>query len=852
MRISQKISLGFITIAILAAVAGYITINESRQQLQENIGEESSELAGTILRFIDKIVQNRMHIFQEYARDTLLRDALIESNIQFKDIPDIDVYIQQKDHEWRSTASNEVTPFMNEIMICNLSEEIAEKQSFYEEQYGYPLFGELFVTNKHGVNVAQTGKTTDYYQADEEWWQQAAKDGLYVSAIHYDESAGIHSIDFCIRVNDNDGKMLGVIKVVYNIQEIITLLEREYMNAEFMLLTQDKRIIYSTESYSFLEPLQTEIAEKINKEPNSSAQSFFLIANEDHKPNKLFAHAHSKYNVNSSGVGWFILVKHELTGKEFAQALWLLKFLAVISVVLVLLAMLIGLYVSHHVSKPLILLTEAVERVGGGDLNSEIIIDSKDEIGRLAASFNEMLKNLKRSTTSIQNLNREIVEREKVESELESQVEKSVKAREAAEEMMKEIEKSRNEIEEANAQLQKAMQKAEDMAVQSEAANMAKSQFLANMSHEIRTPMNAIIGFADILMAEELTEQQHKSVSLIRDSAESLLTVINDILDFSKIEAGKLKTEFMECSLAHILNNIESMMRPKAIEKDLEFQVREEQGVPANIRTDACRLRQCLINLVNNAIKFTTQGYICLKVSLVQDHNKPYIRFDVEDSGIGIPAEKQKRIFESFTQGDESTNRKFGGTGLGLAITKRLVNLLGGKVHVCSEEGQGSVFSICIPAGVAVAEQPVLDRHNAKEWDHEEASESKDARFSGRILVAEDTKSNQELLKLILQKMGFEVEIAEDGEQAVKKALDESFDLIFMDIQMPNVNGYEATEALRKHGSTIPIVALTANAMKGDDEKCFAAGCDDYVPKPISKKSLLKVLNKHIPVKTSV
>ena len=419
---------------------------------------------------------------------------------------------------------------------------------------------------------------------------------------------------------------------------------------------------------------------------------------------------------------------------------------------------------------------------------------------------------------------------------------------------------ARLQAEQISSQLQASLSRADLVAQQAAEASRARGEFLANTSHGIRTPMNAIIGFSEMLAEENLTEQQKKQAKIICDSSRHLLELINDILDFSKIEAGKLEVEIADCTVRNILAAVETLMRPAAAEKKLQFEIIPSGPLPEFIRTDQTRLRQCLVNLVSSAIKHTDKGHVYVRVSWEDHGDKSFVQFDVEDTGAEISSEQQRRIFEPFSaysteaaakagQTDDSAAHGFGGTGLGLAIARYLAELLGGSITVRSTVGEGSVFSLVIPTGAPTS---VVVEHSSPVGTAESGQKlsagTDNPKLRGRILIAEDSLTNQTLIKLLLERLGLEAVIVENGQQAVQKAMTEKFDIILMDIQMPVMNGYEATESLRKEGVKAPIVAVTACAMKGDDEKCFSAGCSDYISKPIDKKKLVETLSKYLSV----
>ena len=403
-----------------------------------------------------------------------------------------------------------------------------------------------------------------------------------------------------------------------------------------------------------------------------------------------------------------------------------------------------------------------------------------------------------------------------------------------------------NELENANKELTSALKEAEK-------AERAKSEFLANMSHEIRTPLNSVIGFSDILFEEELSNEQKEYVGYIRQSSRNLMQIINDILDFSKIEAGRLDLDIIDCSVQEILDDIQSMFRLQAQEKGLEFKMLIDSKLPETIRTDPGRLRQCLLNLVGNALKFTDKGHVYICASWNQDADEhPFVTFEVQDTGIGIAAAKQKGIFDSFSQVDYSTTRNYGGTGLGLAITKRLVELLGGRVSLQSNEGHGSTFTIEVPVSIQVESRAVPQTTQADTVCI--PADITNACFTGSILVGEDMFTNQDLVKQLLQNIGVKSRYCCNRDRKFLIMLNNGLSILFL-WDMKN-DGYglafDVTKRLRAQGYTYPVVALIDDT-EGQDKASFKAGCNDYLRKTgLHRKIWLRLLLSTLPIKEKV
>ncbi|MFI4938114.1 MAG: ATP-binding protein [Candidatus Berkiellales bacterium] len=393
-----------------------------------------------------------------------------------------------------------------------------------------------------------------------------------------------------------------------------------------------------------------------------------------------------------------------------------------------------------------------------------------------------------------------------------------------------------NKVKIRTTELEKATLKAQE-------ANIAKSQFLANVSHEIRTPMHGLIGASHLLETTRLNEEQRKYNEMIKLSADSLLNLINDILDFSKIEAGKLAIERIPFTITQTLTEVGLLLENQAKVKGLSFDCTLDPNIPAFILGDPSRLKQILLNLVNNALKFTSHGSVTVKVKLLEEAKQSAtLHFTVEDTGIGIPLSKQSSIFEAFSQGDTTTTREYGGTGLGLAIAKRLTTLMGGQMGVKSEPQKGSTFWFTLIFDkYQQSTLPVIDQaRSSLALPYFDAQNTK-------ILVVDDNLISQQITVKMLEKMGFQAQSASNGEAALTMMNEQDFDMVFMDCQMPGMDGFETTKRLRSDpkNQALPIIALTASASEGDKQKCLAAGMTDYLAKPINVTALAELLQKY-------
>ncbi len=458
--------------------------------------------------------------------------------------------------------------------------------------------------------------------------------------------------------------------------------------------------------------------------------------------------------------------------------------------------------------RPLVLLNDAITSVKQGNLEPIRLSATGDEIEKLGESFNQMIEALATSRRQVR--------------EHQEQLEQKIRER------TKELEQSTE---------------------RAEAASKAKGEFLANMSHELRTPLNGVLGMIDIVLDSELSDAQRGDLETAKESSVSLLGLVNDILDLAKIEAGKMSLEKVRFSPREIVDGCCKILAPKARQKGLGFALAVQPDVPQHLSGDPLRLHQVLVNLVGNAIKYTQQGYVILRASSrpASTPGSVELRFDVLDTGIGVPRDKLSLIFENFMQADTCITRQYGGTGLGLAICRQLVEMHGGHIWADSEVGRGSAFHFVVELQEAAPPPREVLENGAPEVIG--LSPGRQEATMARILIVEDNLTNQKVFAGLLGKRGYQTSVASHGRQALEALEESAFDLILMDVQMPVLDGLEATRLIRQDARwrTLPIIGVTAHAMVGDRERCLEAGMNDYLAKPVRPSALFETVRKCLP-----
>ncbi len=793
MKIIHKFLIFGLVLTTLIGLVGYYAIRKSEVSLQRFINHASASYAQSVLEEIERSLTGRISYWQAYVKSTLVRNHLRELNQAFEAAhtgEDIDQYIDRMDTLWQQTAATEPQGLLQSLMNNDLANDL--RAIGQEDIYGYDVYPEVFVTNRYGVNAAQTDRTSDYRQDDETWWQKAREDGQSISPLGFDESAGVYSVDLGLRVEDVDGTFLGVMKVVMNVREILDILQCDMLadfggkSSNIVLFTPDKRIIHSVVSeVAFLSDGSSYFSDLL-LQTESAGNDFpgcITVHRYNPKTGKTYLSNFVQWPGQKESVmtGWILLVEHEM-GEVLRPLTDLRCRILVVASAAILVAFLVGLVIIASFQRRVAGMRATIAHFAKGHLWMRLDAKGSDELSELGRALNAMA----------------------------------------------------DDLDDANRQTSQALQQARDSAERAQIADRAKSQFLANMSHEMRTPLNSVIGFSELLREVELTDEQAEYADAITRSGEALLDSINDILDFCKIEVGEMGLENRPFDLEPLAREVCDMIKSRIQTDQIELICDLDKRLPDAVVGDRHRLRQVLGYLLSNAVKFTPGGKIVLHIHLVRsDADEAVLKFVVEDTGIGISPQKQAQIFEAFQQEDSSTTRRYGGIGLGLTICGRIVKLMNGDLQLNSEAGKGSTFWFTIRLGVPKeSESPTATTQtNTKKKTNSEQT----------ILVVDDNPSNQKLLHRLLTRAGYQVELADNGRIAVDKAAAGTFVVILMDVQMPEMNGLEATHAIRTMGLTeVPIIAVTANAFDEDRQQCLRAGMNDFIAKPFTSSVLLE------------
>ncbi|MCP3916960.1 MAG: response regulator [bacterium] len=669
MNIAHKVLAGSVLIAgLIVQVTRHAGAVVEKEQL-DTIQDQAALRAEALSDELGRALAVRVSECLSYSRTPLVQESLLNSNFRFGGLADVGAYLEEQDVLWQARAGAKPTPLMQAVGEGPLAQDLETVLIGLSTQSGTPAFVKALVTNRHGAIVAQTETTAEYPQADRPWWRAAVEEGVHVTDAHFGVNPPRHSINICVRVDSPGEQGVGVLKAELDLREVLNILDRRTEDsfsdyrARLYLFTGERRLIHRG---GWTTPLPLPDGKQwfqgIGRGEDWAVKSI-----ERHDPSldttMLATYAVLAGQGDFPGLGWTVLL--EVDHRDILAPIHALQGrLRLLSMAAGLAVLLVGGFFAMRLSRRFAHIEEAALALAQGSFETRTDVDGEDEVTRLGTHLNQIGRQLR--TTSQDTLRQNASTR-------------------AKNRMLRQEIGIRSMVEQ---QLTVAKDAAEN-------AERAKSDFLANMSHEIRTPMNGIIGMTSLLLETKLDGEQESFAKTVSSCAGSLLTLLNDILDFSKIEAGMLEFENLPFDLGETIEDVLDILAARASETGLELLSDVSAEVSTALCGDAGRLRQILMNLAGNALKFTHDGHVLVRVERDPDDGEEgriRLRIRVEDTGIGIPKERLDRLFKSFSQVDASTTREYGGTGLGLAISKRLVEQMGGEIGVESEEGEGSTF----------------------------------------------------------------------------------------------------------------------------------------------------------------
>ena len=708
LKLGTKISI-VATVLILVGTGSsvYLFSSINQEALKDSIGENSVMLTQEIMDKIDRDIYSRIERWQSYAAaNPGLQETLSESNQEFENLDGREEYIEKTDTDWQEGKE---TAFIQGLLSNELAERLRGRIEFYEEKEGYKVFPEAYVANKYGVIIASTGRTSDYLQADEEWYQTAVKEKkFWVGEVEYDESSDVYASDIVINLYDEKGEFVGILKVVLNIEEVVQIIKELELNGEraargheehktevFKLLTHDGKIIYATEEYEFLEIIYEELLAYF--EIDNHFDYFIFKGDKPSGKEKLFGHAHSRGYRDYKGLGWILILEHE-TGELFAPIVQARNRMLMVGFLIAVITLPSVLFVASRViSKPIGELVSATKVIAAGDLSKRAKVKSEDELGQLANSFNKMIKAIKKSRADV---DKKVAKQTKELRVKQAKLEKQHKASEEAKWAMMNLLEDARELEtqlkkEKKGIERKVIERTEELRKIQKRELAIKDEFVFIATHDLSAPVTAVIGYLDFIKAskEKFSEDTQKSFKAIEESAGRLGQLVEDLLQVARSESGTIKVEVSPVNIDELVETSIRQISLLAKEKNIRIKSELDQN-NKNVLADDEKLSEVMENLLSNAVKFNSDGGR-VDVKSVRVDNK--LQVSVADTGYGIPKAQQGKVFQKFFRARGKETKKVPGTGLGLFVVRMLVEKMKGDITFTSEEGKGTTFTFALP-----------------------------------------------------------------------------------------------------------------------------------------------------------